>query len=116
MSDKLLENLDELSNFLTSIIPYDGENHDYVRSIIEKYYAIAISLNNINAIALLNIFVRENNIIVNKLKILEQIYNYRCRVEYSKIHAVDGTRAEFKPYSADIENMYIRKYWNMFKN
>jgi hypothetical protein len=116
MSKKLLENLDELSNFLISIIPYDGENHDHVRSIIEQYYAIAISLNNINAIALLNIFVRENNIIINKLKILEQMYNYRCCVEYSRIHAVGGTRVEFKPYSTDIENMYIQKYWNMFEN
>ncbi len=41
---------------------------------------------------------------------------YWCRNEYSKIHAVDGARVEFKPYSADIENTYIRKYWNMFKN
>ncbi len=101
MSEKLLENLDELYSFLISILP-GGKNHDpaiyteyYIRSIIEKYYGIAISLNNINAIALLNLFIRANQIKVNKLKILDQMYSYWCREEYSKIRAVSGTRVSF---------------------
>ncbi len=77
MSEKLLDNLDELYKYLVSILP-DGKRHNpdihtnyRIKSIIEKYYGIAISLNNINAIALLNLFIRSNRIKVERLKILE---------------------------------------------
>jgi len=52
--------------------------------MIESFYGAAISYNNTQIIAIINLFVRENNIIVDESKVLEHIYNADCRERSTK--------------------------------
>lgn len=81
--------------------------------IIETFYGCAISANNIQIISLLNLFVRENNIKINKLNVIEEIYYADFRYEYDK-KKLYGFRIELGSFNNKIQQEYICKYWSMF--
>lgn len=82
---------------------------------IETLYGSAISANNILMISTINLFVRENNIKINKSDVLEQIYYADCRTEHSKFYK-QGCLISFLDYRTNdkIQCEYIQKYWSMF--
>jgi hypothetical protein len=82
--------------------------------IIETFYGCAISANNIQIISLLNLFVRENNIKINKSNVIEEIYYADFRSEYDKQEKLYGCRMELGPFDGKIRQEYIYKYWSMF--
>ena len=85
-----------------------------VIEIIETFYGCAISANNIQIISLLNLFVRENNIKINKSNVIEEIYYADFRYEYYKQKKVYGCRIELGSFNDKIQQEYIYKYWSMF--
>jgi hypothetical protein len=85
-----------------------------VTKIIETFYGCVISANNIQIISLLNLFVRENNIKINKSNVIEEIYYADCRYEYDKQKKVYGCRIELGSFNDKIQQEYIYKYWSMF--
>jgi hypothetical protein len=83
--------------------------------IIETFYGSAISANNIQIISLLNLFVRENNIKINKSNVIEEIYYADFRHEYDKQKEQYGCRIELGSFDNKIRQEYIDKYWSIFK-
>jgi hypothetical protein len=86
-----------------------------VKDIIETFYGSAISANNIQIISLLNLFVRENNISINKFNVITEIYYADFRYEYDKQLKLYGCRIELGTFSDKIQEEYIHKYWSIFK-
>ncbi len=86
-----------------------------VSEIIETFYGSAISANNIQIIALLNLFVRENNIKINKSNVIDEIYYANFRNEYEYQLKLYGCRIELDSFSNKIQEEYIFKYWNIFE-
>ena len=85
-----------------------------VTEIIETFYGCAISANNIQIISLLNLFVRENNIKINKSNVIEEIYYADFRYEYDKQKKLYGCRIYLGLFNDKIQQEYIYKYWSMF--
>ena len=85
-----------------------------VSDIIETFYGCAISANNIQIIALLNLFVRENNIKIKKSNVIQEIYYADFRNEYDKQKKLYGCRIELGSFSDEKQEEYIYKYWSMF--
>jgi len=85
-----------------------------VSDIIETFYGCAISANNIQIIALLNLFVRENNIKIKKSNVIQEIYYADFRNEYDKQMKLYGCRIELGSFSDEKQEEYIYKYWSMF--
>lgn len=80
---------------------------------IISLYGSAIAENNLFAISLINLFVREYKIQIDKMELLESIYYAEARAFYRGKNVlyslIDfGTNLE-------IQCEYIRKYWNMFE-
>jgi hypothetical protein len=106
-----LNKIKELKNYLDYNYMILHEKFD----TIETFYGSAISENNIQIIALLNLFVRENNIKISKFNVINEIYYADFRKEYSKQLKLFGCRIELVSFSNEIQEEYIGKYWNMFK-
>lgn len=85
-----------------------------ITDIIETFYGCAISANNIQIISLLNLFVRENNIKINKSNVIEEIYYADFRYEYDKQKKLYGCRIQLGSFNNKIQEEYIYRYWNMF--
>jgi hypothetical protein len=58
---------------------------------------------------------RDNNIKINKLNIIKEIYYADCRNEYDKRLELYDCRIEMGIFSGKIEEEYIDRYWNMFE-
>lgn len=82
--------------------------------IVETFYGCAISTNNIKIIALLNLFVREYNVKINKFNVIYEIYYADFRNEYSRQKELFGCRIELGSFTQKIQEEYIHKYWCMF--
>ena len=65
-------------------------------------------------IALINLFVRENNICVSKLNIIREIYNAECVNEYKK-GLLYGCRMQFNTFRDKIKDEYIQRYSYLFE-
>lgn len=103
-------NTEELSKYLDNNIFLENN----IVSNIETFYGSAISANNILMISLLNLFVRENNIKINKSNVIREIYYADCRHDYEKQLKLYSSRIEFGSFSGEIREEYISKYWNIF--
>jgi hypothetical protein len=110
-------------NIRDNIIPLGKEkelqkyldNNIFLESdIIEIFYGCAISANNIQIIALLNLFVHENNIKIKKSNVIQKIYYADFRNEYDKQMKLYGCRIELGSFSDEKQEEYIYKYWSMF--
>jgi len=106
-----LGKIKELNNYLENNILLEKR---YVTDIIETFYGCAISANNIQIISLLNLFVRENNIKINKSNVIIEIYYADFRAEYDKQMKQYGCRIMLGSFDDKIEEKYIYKYWSMF--
>jgi hypothetical protein len=111
--DKIIPHgkIKELNNYLENNILLEKR---CVTDIIETFYGCAISANNIQIISLLNLFVRENNIKINKSNVIIEIYYADFRAEYDKQMKQYGCRIMLGSFDDKIEEEYIYKYWSMF--
>lgn len=80
---------------------------------IISLYASAIAENNLPAISLINLFVREHKIQINRMELLESIYYAKARVFYRGKNIMYSL-IDFRT-NLEIQCEYIRKYWNMFE-
>jgi hypothetical protein len=78
---------------------------------IEKLYAISIISGNNIDIAVLNLYVRENDVRIRKEQTIEQIYYAECRMYSSKL--VD-TLVEYVPFENNKQE-HISRWSHLFK-
>lgn len=86
--------------------------------LIELFYGCAIIHSDVQIIALLNLFVRENKIKIDKGNLLEEICWAEVRYEYANPQYIDRCiihAAEYKD-SEEIRAAYSRKYRHMFSD
>jgi hypothetical protein len=98
-----LGKIKELNNYLENNILLEKR---CVTDIIETFYGCAISANNIQIISLLNLFVRENNIKINKSNVIIEIYYADFRAEYDKQMKQYGCRIMLGSFDDKIEEKY----------
>jgi predicted metal-binding protein len=91
----------------------DKSKEDLIKKtyIISDLYGTAISFNNIQIIALLNLFVKENNVIINKTEVLESIYHADCRQESARNK---DCLIKFRSFDDIIKKEYEDKYIKIF--
>lgn len=63
---------------------------------LSKFLGIAVAHNEINIIALMNLFIRENKIKLLESKLKEDIYEAKCGIHYSE--RSPGTYVSFLSY------------------
>ena len=76
-------NISDTSDFQNYL---ESNNIYFINNIrcVEKLYGIEISQSNNINISILNLFVREYNIKINKMNVLQEIYHADCRKKYSE--------------------------------
>ena len=91
--------------------------------IIEQIYGLALFRSNERIISLVNLFVRENKIEINRYNVLDRIYlglilknEERVREEAKRCR----TRQDECSYASfdnlkELQLEYIHRYWNMFE-
>ena len=118
---KIAEKLDY--NAIEKILLFNYNDVVKNNELIEYIYGTALFHANIRIISLINLFVKENNIIINQNNILKNIYyakNKYCQNNSKKYSKHISTREDLPNYlSFDEANKisqyeYIHKYWNMF--
>ena len=87
-----------------------------VSDIIETFYGCAISANNIQIIALLNLFVRENNIKIKKSNVIQEIYYADFRNEYDKQMKLYGCRIELGSFSSFVPSIILCPPISIYKD
>ena len=96
------------------------EQHYFIQ-MIELYHSLFYS--NDRTISLINLFVRENNIKINRYNILENIYKARITKneddnnEYARRCPSRMDMCSYASFNElkDLQMEYIHKYWNMFE-
>ena len=117
--------LQKLSNIIEKILLFNYDDIVKDHELIEKIYGTALFFSNDRTISLINLFVRENNIKINRYNILENIYkasitkNEDDNNQYAKQRPY-YTRMDMCSYASfneltDLQIEYIHKYWNMFE-
>jgi hypothetical protein len=112
-------------NLIEKILLFNYDDIVKDNELIEQIYGTALFYSNDRTISLINLFVRENNIKINRYNILENIYKARIRKneddnnEYAKQRPY-YTRMDMCSYAnfnelKDLQIEYIHKYWNMFE-
>ena len=112
-------------NIIEKILLFNYDDIVKDHELIEKIYGTALFYSNDRTISLINLFVRENNIKINRYNILENIYKARIAKneddnnEYAKQRPY-YTRMDMCSYARfnelkDLQMEYIHKYWNMFE-
>ena len=110
-------------NIIEKILLFNYDDVIKDHELIENIYGAALFYSNDKTISLINLFVRENNIKINKYNILENIYKARIAKneddnnEYAKQRY---SRMDICSYASfnelkDLQMEYIHKYWNMFE-
>ena len=111
--DSIIPNMNKeyFINYLIHNDEYLINNINY----IETFYGTAISYSNNQIISLLNLFVREHNIKINKMNILQEIYYSDYRKQYSeeKNRMLLSDPIDFN--NKEIQDKYIFQYMNIFK-
>ena len=91
--------------------------------LIEMIYGLALFRSNERIISLVNLFVRENNIKINRYNVLDRIYlgvifkNENRVKEEAKRCSTRQDMCEYADFN-DLKQLqleYIHKYWNMFE-
>ena len=80
-------------------------------SIIEQFYGAALACGNAPVVSVLNLFVRENNIIVDKISILKDIYYANCRLSSNRR---PNCCLNFCSFDGAIQEQYENRYLHMF--
>lgn len=94
---------------------------DYILSnphIIEFLYGSALYYSNIKIIALINLFVREHNVKINRYNILQNMYQTRLqKIKKDNFYwdRKDILNCQKLEDNKEKELEYIRNYWNSFK-
>ena len=112
-------------NIIEKILLFNYDDIVKDHELIERIYGTALFYSNDRTISLINLFVRENNIKINRYNILENIYKARITKneddnnEYVKQRPY-YTRMDMCSYASfnelnDLQMEYIHKYWNMFE-
>ena len=93
--------------------------------IIEEIYGLALFRSNERIISLVNLFVRENKIEINRWNVLDRIYLGRILQNEERVKEEAKrcpSRADLCDYYhfedrrlKDLQLEYIHKYWNMFE-
>jgi|TARA_Y100000310_G_C20070321_1_gene529071 hypothetical protein len=106
-------NIDYFKNYLI-------HNEEYlINNInnIETFYGTAISYSDNQIISLLNLFVREYDIKINKMNVLQEIYYSDYRKKYSeekeKNEMLLSDPIDFN--NKEIQDKYIFQYYNIFE-
>ena len=92
---------------------YLYRNHIITSANIEELYGAAIYHDEIRAVALLNLYVREHNIKINKRSVIENIFWAYAREKYNKGLEL-GYRSEFV-YCKQVESKYYERYYDIFQ-
>ena len=91
--------------------------------LIEHIYGLALFRSNERIISLVNLFVRENNIKINRYNVLDRIYlgvifkNENRVKEEAKRCSTRQDMCDYPNFN-DLKQLqleYIHKYWNMFE-
>ena len=110
-------------NVIEKILLFNYDNIVKDHELIERIYGTALFYSNDRTISLINLFVRENNIKINRYNILENIYKARIRKneddnnEYAKRCPSRIDMCSYASFNelTDLQIEYIHKYWNMFE-
>lgn len=107
-----------LKNFL-------DKNENIFPETILWFYSLAISWNDIIAISLLNLYVREHNIILNdRIELLNKIYYVDWKTKSCCCNLLKKTKKNHSRCDtsepSDFEDLnlqlrYIHQYWNMIE-
>jgi hypothetical protein len=81
---------------------------------IEEFYGYALSVSNVNVISLLNLFVREHNIKINKHNVMRQIYFSDCQ-KISEQERFKDCIITHSDYDDRIKYKYILEFRNRFQ-
>ena len=100
--------IEPVDTYLTFHIFSEGRA---VRYIIEQLYGYAVVYGNIQAISMLNLFVRNNNIKINKYTTMHNIYDCECRKLYTEGKKNYGMLAEYSSFEEADEHGYINWHW-----
>lgn len=85
-------------------------NTDIFQTDIEHFIGAALAHNNIIAISLINLYIREHHIEINKRRTSKIIYNYSCGAHHMK-YAPKGCYISYARYN---ENDYY-KYADLYR-
>ena len=110
-------------NVIEKILLFNYDDIVKDNKLIEQIYGTALFYSNDRTISLINLFVRENNIKINRYNILENIYKARITKnedDNNKYARQCPSRMDMCSYSSfneltDLQIKYIHKYWNMFE-
>lgn len=110
-------------NVIEKILLFNYDDIVKDHELIEKIYGTALFYSNDRTISLINLFVRENNIKINRYNILENIYQTRITKneddnnEYAKQCLSRMDMCSYASFNElkDLQMEYIHKYWNMFE-
>ena len=78
--------------------------------IIELLYGCAVVYGNIQAISMLNLFVRNNNIKINKYATMQNIYDCECGKSYAEARK-HGTFTDYFSFEEADERGHINWHW-----
>lgn len=110
-------------NLIEKILLFNYDDIVKDNELIEHIYGTALFYSNDRTISLINLFVRENNIKINRYNILKNIYKARIRKneddnnEYAKQRPSRMDMCTYANFNElkDLQIEYIHKYWNMFE-
>ena len=110
-------------NVIEKILLFNYDDIVKDNELIELIYGTALFYSNDRTISLINLFVRENNIKINRYNILENIYkasitkNEDDNNEYAKRCPSRIDMCSYASFNelTDLQIEYIHKYWNMFE-
>jgi len=111
-------------NTIEKILLFNSDDVIKNPNLIERIYGLALFRCNDRIISLVNLFVRENNIKINKYNILDSIYlgtiyKNEDRIK-SEAKRCNSSRSDMCSYSdfndlLGLQLEYIHKYWSMFE-
>ena len=106
------ENNEYVERFLIkNIDKFTGDGVTY----IEEFYGCALSVSNVNIISLLNLFVREHNIKINKHNVMRQIYFSDCQKNSEQERFKDCMITHDDYFYDHIKYKYILEFRNRFQ-
>jgi len=110
-------------NVIEKMLLYHRDDIIKDTHIIEQIYGLALYRSNERIISLVNLFVRENKIKINRYNVLDRIYlgviiknEERVREEAKRCPSREDlcSYADFNDLK-QLQLEYIHKYWNMFE-
>ncbi len=110
-------------NTIEKILLFNRDDIIEAPQLIEEIYGLALFRTNERIISLVNLFVRENNIKINRYNVLDRVYLGVILKDKNKAKE-DAKRCPSREDMCSYANFsdlkklqleYIHKYWNMFE-